>query len=110
MSEFSKKKWIENGLRRISYKYPPRYTTQTLARIERGKYRCSDCKGSFKVKEIQLDHIVPVIDPVKGFTDWNDYIERMFPDMGGYQVLCTECHQKKSESENVVRREKKKKT
>jgi 5-methylcytosine-specific restriction endonuclease McrA len=108
MSTFDKRAWIENALRRASYKYPPRYTAETLARVERGKYRCNICKEVFRKKDTETDHIVPVVDPEKGKTDWNDYVERMFPDIEGFQKLCRDCHVIKSESENVIRREKRK--
>ena len=109
MSEFDKKKWVEQAIRRISYRYPPRYTAKTLARVERGKYRCNICKGIFRDKETQMDHVAPVVNPLEGRTDWNDFIERMLPELEGWQCLCIPCHKAKSVSENVVRRTTKKK-
>lgn len=104
---FDKKSWIKNAIRRASYKFPPRYTTKTLARVERNKYKCGIC-GELKTnKEVQLDHKEPVINPETGFVDWNDFVERMFPDLDGWQLLCSECHEAKSIAENAIRRQKK---
>lgn len=108
MKGFDKKKWVEQAIRRISYRYPPRYTAKQLARVERGKYLCNICKGIFRDKDTNMDHVAPVVDPEEGRTDWNDFIERMLPPIEGWQCLCKPCHKEKSESENVIRRKKKK--
>lgn len=55
-----------------------------------------------------MDHVSPVIDPVKGFTTWDDFINRMFCDELGFQCLCVDCHNLKTKAENKVRREYKK--
>lgn len=77
------------------------------ARISRGKYRCNHCEAVFGPKEIDVDHIDPVVDPQTGFVDWNTYIERLFVEEEGLQVLCKECHTTKTVEENRVRRDKK---
>lgn len=105
MSDFNKHKWIINGLRRLSYKWPPRWTIKQDARVERGKYLCNGCKQIVKAKEVEVDHIEPVIE-VTGFVDWNTYIERLLCEKEGYQILCKACHLSKSLSENLKRREK----
>lgn len=102
--KFDKMSWIKNAIRRASYKFPPRYLTKVNARVRRGVYKCQICGLEKKAKDIQLDHKEPVINPDTGFVDWNDFIGRMFPDLDGWQALCAECHQAKSESENKVRR------
>src|SRR5882757_9085079 len=103
MTVFNKQKWIMTALRRVSYRYPPRNAAKIAARKERGKYECADCRNLYGPKEIQLDHVTPVISE-EGFEDWNCYIERLFCDYAGYQVLCSECHQKKTNEENETRR------
>lgn len=97
-------KWMMNGLRRISYRWPPRYKTKLAARVERGVYKCArkGC-GNHPAKEVQLDHIKPVIDPKTGFVDWNTYIERLFVGPSGWQVLCKKHHKQKSKRENARR-------
>lgn len=90
-------------LRRASMKWKPKSDAKKAARIERGAYKCAMCLKIFRHNEIVMDHIDPVIDPRKGWTDWNDYIERMFCNERGYQALCKPCHEKKTYAENAVR-------
>lgn len=99
------KHWLVNKLRRISYQWPPRKEAIKKGRVERGKYRCNICEGIFGPKEIQLDHIIPVIDEEDGFQNWDTYLDRLFCDSEGFQVLCKSCHKYKSEFENIVRRQ-----
>src|SRR4030042_6202478 len=85
---------IRSGFRR----WPPKY--ECLANASVGKKvnkktgrvaehkRCAFCLGEFPSKEIQADHIQPVIDPTVGFVDWNTFIERIAVGVDGYQALC----------------------
>lgn len=81
-------------------------------RLSRGKYRCADCGKTFGRKDIAVDHIEAVINPLKGFQSWDEYIKRLFCPSVGLQILCNtggnSCHKKKSALENKVRREAKK--
>lgn len=98
--------WLKQKLRRISYQFPERKEAIRSARVARGKYKCAMCKGeNFGPKEIQLDHIHPVIDPHVGFVDWNTYIDRLFCDVSMWQILCRPCHNTKTDMENLVRDE-----
>ena len=55
-----------------------------------------------------LDHIEPVIG-LSGFQrgswDWDEYINRLFCDEEGFQVLCAGCHQSKTYLEDQLRKE-----
>jgi hypothetical protein len=102
--KFNKQAWIIGALRRASYRYPPRYTAKLEARRERGKYECSSCHQLYGPKQVQLDHRNPVVDPTKGFTGWQDYIERMFADFGEWDVMCKPCHKIKTSKENAIRK------
>ena len=97
--------WLMKELRRIHYKWLPRKQCMVNARVSRGKYICKQCGQLFGPKEIQIDHIEPVINPQTGFVDWNTYIQRLFSPLNNYQVLCKKCHSAKSAKENAVRRE-----
>lgn len=68
-------------------------------------YRCNSCYGEFPSSEVQRDHIQAVIDPFKGFESWDMVIERMFCNAEGYQILCSECHKKKSTVERQQAKE-----
>ena len=107
MKEFHFKSWMIGALRRASYKYPPRYLALNNARVSRGVYRCAICKGDHPRKNVQVDHVEPVIG-MEGFVDWQVYVTRMFPDISGFQLLCKPCHNKKSKEENAKRRSVKK--
>jgi 5-methylcytosine-specific restriction endonuclease McrA len=72
--------------------------------------RCSSCGNLFLEKKLKVDHIDPVV-PVVGFDknlflniNWTEYIERMFVEVDGYQVLCKECHDLKTKSEKDERK------
>jgi 5-methylcytosine-specific restriction endonuclease McrA len=98
------KRFLIPVLRRATYRWKPRDEALKEARVERGNYKCAICGEIFKRKEIVQDHIEPVIDVEKGFTDWNDYVLRMFPDKDGFQILCKPCHDAKTIMEDELRK------
>jgi 5-methylcytosine-specific restriction endonuclease McrA len=95
--------FVKGLLRRGSFHWKARNNALKLARVDRGKYQCAMCKELFGPKEVQLDHIHPVIDPQKGFTTWDDYIERLYPYEEGWQCVCTTCHDYKTFTEDQMR-------
>ena len=112
----SLKKFIINTLRGAMFKWTPRrvalesaeeaegeYTILKEKDRSRKKYRCAGCAGIFRSKEINVDHIDPVVNPETGFTTFDDYIERMFCGVAGFQVLCKSCHDAKTYLENQLR-------
>ena len=90
------------SLRRATYRWAFGHIAMARQRLERGLYQCESCKGSFGPKEINKDHIEPVI-PVTGFKSWDETIERMFAKSDGYQILCLMCHDAKTLVENQMR-------
>jgi 5-methylcytosine-specific restriction endonuclease McrA len=66
-------------------------------------YKCNKCKKEFPAKDVQVDHIKPVVDPKEGFKDWNVFIDRLFCGVENLQVLCTGCHDLKTAKERKVR-------
>lgn len=100
--------FVKRHLRRSSYRWGPRSTVFKASRRSRGVYECAKCLGLFGRREIRMDHVNPVIDPKKGWQGWDEYINRMFPDEKGFQALCNECHNTKTQKENEVRRKVKK--
>jgi hypothetical protein len=60
---------------------------------------------SYDRHSIAVDHRDPVVDPNKGWTNWDDYIERMFCEESGFDILCNEHHDQKSIGENKVRKQ-----
>ncbi len=78
------------------------------SRVGRGEYHCAGCQqtvpASIKVngrrtKNVHVDHIHPIVDPDVGFVSYDQLIERMFCEAPNLQVLCTECHDAKTNAE-----------
>jgi 5-methylcytosine-specific restriction endonuclease McrA len=65
-------------------------------------HKCAHCGGDFPTKEVQVDHIVPMVDK-EGFQSWDVFIDRLFCEMEGMQVLCKPCHQIKTNEEKAER-------
>lgn len=98
----------------------PRYKKDgTLAKVPHVEYQCAECQRWFGRKDIAVDHIEPVINPDKGFVDWNEFIGRLWCDKDNLQVLCSylvkhkdqhngelSCHHKKTQAERKALREK----
>ena len=104
-----RKDFVIRHLRRASYKWPDRNTAKKRAWVSRGYYRCAMCLEVFHYKQIQLDHIRPIIEPKRGWVSYNDFIERLLCDELGFQCLCKSCHKEKTKKENKIRNENKKK-
>lgn len=66
-------------------------------------YTCKACKKEFPAKDVQVDHVKPVVEPRVGFVDWNTFIERLYVEAKKLQVLCKACHKKKSNKERAQR-------
>lgn len=66
-------------------------------------YKCASCKKEFPTKEVEVDHIKPII-PIEGFTSWDITIDNLYCDKTNLQVLCLKCHEKKTKIENEERR------
>lgn len=98
------KKFLIPVLRRATYRWQARSEALKDSRKDRNQYECASCKELFKNNEVALDHILPVVDPKLGFTNWDDYIDRMFPEKEGFQVLCSSCHDIKTELEDEMRK------
>ena len=98
--------FIKSALRSSSNRWQPKYQCKKDARTARNTYTCASCKKSFGSKSVFVDHIEPVVDTKRGFVSWDTYIERMFVERDGYQLLCKSCHDFKSSLERAIRQEK----
>lgn len=108
------KGWIISLLRRGTLRWPP--ANQCLMAAKRGKkinpitgrmaehYECAECHQLFPLKQVRKDHILPVVDPIRGFVDWDTYIERMFCAIDKFQIICRSCHTIKSQEERIQRK------
>lgn len=107
--------FIRSNLRRTSQKWPPISACLKNARVDRGLYKCNGCgqivtasiineKGK-RVKNVHVDHIHPVVDPEVGWQGWDVWIDRMFVEEEGLQLLCTACHDIKTNEEKTLAKE-----
>lgn len=105
--------FIRSALRRASVRWPPRTLALEQAFVSRKKnkktgrmakhYRCNKCKKLFVSKEVEVNHINPIV-PVTGFDTWDGLIERLFCEKEGLEVLCKPCHRAQTKEENEERK------
>ena len=103
--------FIASVLRSGSRRWPPKY--QCLAEAKTDKkinpktgrlaqhYQCALCKEEFTSTNVEVDHILPVVDPAKGFESWDKFIERLYCGQENLQTVCTTCHKNKTKMEKV---------
>lgn len=101
--------FVKSLLRAGSRKWGPNQKVKKDARVGRGQYKCSSCgeivPPTLKGKHnIFVDHVIPATDIIEGFTSWDDFIERLFCEEDNLQLICHECHSKKSKAESESRR------
>ena len=119
-TEGKRRTFIVSALRSMFRKWPVKYDVLNAAYTGQklnpktnrvGKhYKCATCNGEFPSKEVQVDHIDPVIDPHVGWSGWDTFIDRLLCETEGLQVLCTSCHDSKTAEERKERSETKKHT
>lgn len=103
---------IRSTLRQKSRWWKPIAEAKKLSRrVYKGKnkrqkweYQCATCKQWFSDKEIAVDHIEEA-GTLKSGDDLKGFIERLFCEVDGLQVLCNKrkdekesCHKKKTDS------------
>lgn len=109
--------FIVSALRAASRRWPVKYKVLKAALVGRkvnkatGKlalhYRCADCADVFPAKDVAVDHIEPVVATQQGFVSWDVFIERLFCEADGLQILCKQCHSTKTATERQQRKERK---
>lgn len=108
--------FVTSALRAASRRWPPKYAALKAALIGRKKnkktgmlaqhYKCAMCSEQYVAVDVQVDHINPVVDPAKGFINWDIYIDRIFCEVDKLQVLCRSCHKEKTAEEKLLRKKK----
>lgn len=106
--------FVKSALRSASQRWPPKYKCLHAAKV--GKkinwktsrvaehYKCNSCNKEFVLKDVQVNHISPVV-PLTGFTTWDEVIERLFCEQDKLEVLCIPCHKEVSKREKELRKE-----
>ena len=110
-SEARKKAFIISVLRSGTRRWPPKYNVLNDAKTSKKTnkktnrlaqhYRCNVCKLEFPKTEIEVDHIKPVVNPIKGFETWDVFINNLFCDESNLQAICKGCHKEKTLKENT---------
>jgi len=110
MTESAFWSFIRSGLRQKSRWWKPitqcklnaKRTYKGPNKRQKFEYQCNSCKKWFAEKNINVDHI----DPAGSLNCANDlpgFVERLFVEVEGLQVLCSICHDKKTAKERENR-------
>jgi 5-methylcytosine-specific restriction endonuclease McrA len=62
------------------------------------EYQCNQCKEWFPDKKINVDHIIPA-GSLNCANDLPGFVDRLFCEVNNLQVLCSECHNIKTQKE-----------
>ncbi len=62
------------------------------------RYICNVCNEYFKSSEVAVDHVLPA-GSLKSQPDLHPFLLRLFCNKEGLQVLCNECHDRKTYAE-----------
>jgi 5-methylcytosine-specific restriction endonuclease McrA len=105
--------FVTSTLRSGARRWQPKYDTLNAAKTEKkinkktGRlaqhYRCELCQGEFTSTNMEVDHIKPVVDPVKGFESWDKFVDRLFCEKENLQAICKPCHLEKTKKEKAIR-------
>jgi 5-methylcytosine-specific restriction endonuclease McrA len=106
MTESAFWSFIRSALRQKSRWWKPITECKMKARraykgpLKRQKfeYQCNNCKDWFPEKKINVDHIIGA-GSLNCSADLPGFVERLFCEQDNLQVLCTECHDKKTKLE-----------
>lgn len=94
--------FIRSALRAAFMKWGPKHQAKLNAKQGYNQYECVYCSEVFTSKEVEVDHIEPA-GSLKTFADLPGFVERMFCEAEGFQVLCKDCHQVKTNEERKSR-------
>jgi hypothetical protein len=95
---FSRSPLAREALNKVRKECIPNNKDGSESKKKRVYYQCNHCKEWFSSKEIQVDHIDPVIPiqiPFK-YMNIDVVVDRVFCDPSNLQVLCKKDHLQKS--------------
>jgi len=102
---FSRSPVVQEVLKEHRQEHPQYNKDGTLAKKPAVRYPCVECHNLHMGKNIQVDHIEPVIPlniPAK-HACMDVVIGRLFCNKSNLQILCKDCHKTKSKEENTIR-------
>lgn len=109
VKKINKYAFAKSVLRRASRMWYANKEVEAKHRVSRGVYFCGICGGHFKKKDMEKDHINPVVNTEGKKADMNTFVENLFCDTENMQMLCIPCHDQKSQTEQQLRKIAKKK-
>ena len=101
--------FLRGTLRRAVQRYPVKTQVKIGARKivtgqrHRYEYECANCKCWSTDKHVEVDHIEPA-GSLKEYDDLPAFVERLFCEPEGLQVLCKPCHKAKTKREGEARK------
>ena len=100
--------FIRSALRNAYSRYPPKFQAKEAARRKkkagkRFEYQCAVCNKWFPNSETEVDHIEPA-GSLRSYDDLPAFVEKLFCEPDGLQVVCKVCHQRKTNDENAKRK------
>ena len=108
--------FVISALRAHMKRFPPKWKALKAAMVGKkvnkrsGRlaehYLCASCGGFFVARDVQVDHIDPVVSQEEGFQDWWTYMNRLYCEAENLQVLCKPCHKDKTNAERKERMKK----
>ena len=98
--------FIRSGLRQKSRWWKPitqcklnaKRTYKGPNKRQKFEYQCNMCKKWFAEKNINVDHIHPA-GSLNCANDLPGFVERLFCEVDNLQVLCSACHDVKTQNE-----------
>ena len=110
MTESAFWSFIRSGLRQKSRWWKPitqcklnaKRTYKGPNKRQKFEYQCNSCKKWFAEKNINVDHVLPA-GSLNCANDLPGFVERLFVEVEGLQVLCSTCHDKKTAKERENR-------
>lgn len=116
---FSRSPLVQEVLKSVRSEHDKFNKDGALAKKKAVRYECAMCGKLFMRTQVAVDHVDPVIPLDKEFTDWNEFVERLFCSEDNLQVLCSykikdkhkhndelSCHHKKTQQERALRKQK----
>lgn len=100
--------FIRAALRAAFSRYPVRFQVKKKAertvtgQRHKYEYKCAKCKKWYMSKEVHVDHIKPC-GSLKTYKDLPKFVETLFCEADNLQILCTDCHKKKTAEERKKR-------
>jgi 5-methylcytosine-specific restriction endonuclease McrA len=98
--------FLRSALRSASSKWPPKYEVLLAARRPsqsenkrlKWEFQCASCGLWHPQKSVSVDHIIPV-GTLRTWDDIAPFCQRLFVGVDGLQVLCSVCHNTKTQEE-----------